>query len=91
MAPTLCQVISLLLIKNAGDGSLHGELWHFLVCARPNFLTADQEHTAAHTLTLPLSLELLVTVLNIIRALQRTRDLYKSVQSFSDFVFGPKG
>lgn len=43
----------------------------------------------AHTLTLPLSLELLVTVLNIIRALQRTRDLYKSVQSFSDFVFGP--
>lgn len=30
MAPTLCQVISLLLIKNAGDGSLHGELWHFL-------------------------------------------------------------
>lgn len=60
-------------------------------CARPKFLTADQEHTAAHTLTLPLSLELLVTVLNIIRALQRTRDLYKSVQSFSDFVFGPKG
>lgn len=55
------------------------------------FLTADQEHTAAHTLTLPLSLELLVTVLNIIRALQRTRNLYKSVQSFSDFVFGPKG